>query len=613
MIAVATAACATAALFLPSRLEVLSVLFVFASFLCAAPLIRTGFTHPLHGTRGFRVIASAAIIVTGAAAVMGAFALPVVGEAMLVLGMTIATAAMLVVDHRLAQAPPIEDDEHELIELPVSVERIERGVKKQVPRSELKTGNSIYLEHGMTIPADGILLDGELTVDEFAVTHMHGTTKKLSSNAVYAGSLVLAGRALCTVRVTGDETVYARIRHEQDAPQHGHHDVGLHLTERLVVLTGSTSAILATGIWALAEGTNATALVTYGLAAGGSVLLVTAALVAALRLAKRPDSGHALTRAGIRLKEPDALARLRDADTIVFEKTGVLTTGSFAVEHVISFKPYTQQQVLNTAAAVEAAEDHSIASTIVAFARAHGALALQRADDIRHDADGGVSALVNGKRVSVGSVAYLQRRKVRIPKEISEHAAAGNTVILVGAENDCLGSIVLSDTPREETREVIAALKKRYRIVLLSGDHEDAAVALSTSLGMHEVIADANGTRKKAALQAMRDAGKKVVLVSDDVRDAPVSLRVVLTSEGKTIAALEQADITILGSDLRKFADAVEVAHSAEKAEMHASAWVTATAVVLVPLAAVSGSVPISAIGAALVVIGSLRASEKNA
>lgn len=385
--------------------------------------------------------------------------------------------------------------------IPATARRINRGLEREVPLSELAVEQLVLVHKEEYFPVDGVITEGTTTVDERTITGRDTPVEKFPSSRVYAGTRNLSGKVLVRISAIGEETIIRRTESfMQRQEQHAQRRSGI--PERLLKLVRG-------------------------------------------RRTSAHEKIKALAGKGIFVAGGETLERLREVDTIVFDKTGIITTGAMHVMHVVSFKPYTQQQVLNTAAALEAHSRHLTARAIVGFAKIHGAAALQRVDDPKEERGLGVSGKLNGKTVLVGNAALLQKKKVKLPKEALEHKAEGETVIYVAADKQVLGYLALSNTLKANVKQVMRELKKHYRVMLLSGDHEETAAAIAMQANMHEVVAGVQLDRRSVELTNLKERGKTVAYVTaaSESRQADVTVTM------GTRAAFS-GDITILHGDL---------------------------------------------------------------
>lgn len=443
------------------------------------------------------------------------------------------------------------------VKLPLEARKIERGAAHVVPITALKKNNVVLVTDGETVPVDGVILEGAGLVNEHALTSANAPIQKLPGSKLFAGSLIVSGRFLLTVHATGLETVLgqfqaqpvdaldtalqARARTTVHTLGHGGFVIG-------VALGGAAGALLAPALGAVIAGT---VLVTAGTNAIRASALAQYSVL------------DAVVRGGARVRSPDALLKLSTVDTVVVEKTGVLTTGIIAVEHVVSFKPYTQQQVLNLAAAVEAHSDTRVGKTVVEFSRTMGAISLQRADDVREEENSGIVGTVNGKEILVGTLTYARHKKVRIPKDALGLADEGKTTLIVAQDKDAIGFIALSDAARAESNDAITALLHRCHVIMLTSDHKATADAHARAVGITAVVADIPAAKKGGEIAKLRADGKKVALVALVPRaEADVSI---VLFDGRTQSPIAGADIIVRHDDLSAVAS-IFGALDAEKA-----------------------------------------------
>jgi cation transport ATPase len=384
--------------------------------------------------------------------------------------------------------------------IPSTARRITRRVEQEVPTSDLTVEQLVLVQPHEFFPADGVITEGTTSVDERSITGAEQPVEKLPSSRVYAGTQNVSGKVLVRLTAVGDNTIARRIETFMQRQQ-------AQRSEPVSFFARATQF-----------------------------------------MRRAPDTNvqlQALAEKGIFVAGSEVLQKLRSVDTLVFDKTGIITTGAMHVMHVVSFKPYTQQQVLNTAAALEAHSKHLTARAVVHFARVHGASALQRVDEVKEEPGLGVSGKLNGKVVFVGNAAFLQRKKVKIPKEALEHKAEGETVVYVVSGKDVLGYLALSNSLKSNVKTVMHELKKHYRVIMLSGDHQDTAAAIGLQANMHEVIAEVRAEKREEEIAALQRKGKTVAYITalHTTRMADVTITM------GTRAAFS-GDVSILHGDL---------------------------------------------------------------
>jgi Cu2+-exporting ATPase len=439
-----------------------------------------------------------------------------------------------------AQLP--EREESRAIKLPVEARKIERGAAHVVAVNTLKRGSIVLVTEGEIIPVDGVVLEGSGLVNEHALTSAQTPVQKLPGSKFFAGSTVTSGRFLITVHTTGDETVLGQLQAQpidaldtalQARVQTSVHTIGRGGSVAGMLLGSAAAVFLAPSVGVMIAGATLVSAGTNAVRASAST---------------RYSVLDAVARSGARVRTADALMKLSSVNTVVVEKTGVLTTGIIAVEHVVSFKPYTQQQVLNLAAAVQAHSDTRLGKTIVGFSRSMGAISLQRADDVKEEEGAGIIGTVNGKEILVGTLTFARRRKVRVPKDALGSADEGKSILIVAQDKDAIGFIALSDAARDETNNAIAALLSHHHVIMLTSDHKATADAHARAVGITDVIADIAPAKKGAEIAKLRAAGKKVALVALVPRsEADVSI---VLFDGRAQSPIAGADIIVRHDDL---------------------------------------------------------------
>ena len=472
-------------------------------------------------------------------------------------------------------------EESRAVKLPVEARKIERGAAHVVAVNTLKRGSIVLVTDGEIVPVDGVVLEGSGLVNEHALTSAQIPVQKLPGSKFFAGSIVTNGRFLVTVHTTGDETVLGQLQAQpvdaldstfQTRVQTSVHTIGLGGSIAGIGIGGAAGIFLAPSVGAMIIGATL-------VSAGANAVRASAASLYSVL--------DAVARSGARVRTADALMKLSSVDTIVVEKTGVLTTGVIAVEHVVSFKPYTQQQVLNLAAAIEAHSDTRLGKTIVGFSRSMGAISLQRADDVKEEEGAGIIGTVNGKEIIVGTVAFARRKKVRVPKDALGSADEGKSILIVAQDKDAIGFIVLSDAARDETNDAIAALLSHRHVIMLTSDHKATADAHARAVGIADVIADVPSAKKGAEIAKLRAAGKKIALVALVPRsEADVSI---VLFDGRAQSPISGADIIVRHDDLSAVAvvfnalDSEKAAYERTMRRMRFAAGASLLVAVIVP------------------------------
>jgi Cu2+-exporting ATPase len=425
----------------------------------------------------------------------------------------------------------------------------ERTVRRVHPR-ELVAGMWIVIYPGARVPADGVIVEGQLSVDEKALTGESVPRDRHVGERVMAASVAVHGQAVIEVERAGADTVAARI--VQILQGAGQKPMTLQrnaerVADRLVLPTFAAAG----AAWA-ASGVidRLTSVLITDFGTGVRVAVPTAAL-AAMTVA---------ARAGVLVKGATFLERLAEADTIIFDKTGTLTLGVPEVTEVIAVASVSAPDVVAFAAAAEGHQSHPIADAIRRYAHAIGAPAWQPDHDSEAYKIGlGLEARVRGRRVHVGNPRMMREAGIdpsaaELPR--ARLAAAGSSSVLVAIDGKLAGVVGYADAPRPESARVVEELKAggRRRIILLSGDARAPVEAIAKLVGIDEAVADVLPEDKAQVVRDYKHKGRKVAMVGDGINDAPALAvaDVGISLHGGTEVALETADVVLLEGGLER-------------------------------------------------------------
>ncbi|MEQ8193240.1 MAG: heavy metal translocating P-type ATPase, partial [Rhodospirillales bacterium] len=312
-------------------------------------------------------------------------------------------------------------------------------------------------------------------------------------------------------------------------------------------------AVLAFIVWSLAGPPPA---MGYGLIAAVSVLII--ACPCALGLATPMSIMVGVGRGaqdGILIKNAEALERLEKVDTLVIDKTGTLTEGKPKVIETVAAQGYDENDLLRLAAGLERQSEHPLAEAIVAAAKERN-IDPARADDFEATTGKGVSGTADGKTVLLGNAALLADHGVdgsALGDAADERRRDGATVMYVALDGKAAGLLVIADPIKATTREALQALREDgIKLVMLTGDNPTTAKAVAAKLGIDEVEADVLPQRKGEIVKRLRGEGHVVAMAGDGVNDAPALAEadVGIAMGTGTDVAIESAGITLVKGDL---------------------------------------------------------------
>ncbi|MBT8413405.1 MAG: copper-translocating P-type ATPase, partial [Boseongicola sp.] len=452
----------------------------------------------------------------------------------------------------------------------------------EVPVASVVVGDVVQLQPGARVPVDGVVVKGASFVDEAMLTGEPVPVEKGAGDAVTGGTVNGAGLLEVRVSEVGADTVLARIiAMVQDAQ-------GAKLPVQAVIdrVTGVFVpvvlgiALVTVLVW-LAFGPG----LGEALVAGVSVLII--ACPCAMGLAT-PTSIMVGTGRGAELgvlfRKGAALQSLRDVDVVAFDKTGTLTEGRPEVTDVVTAESFERDAVLSAAAAVEAGSEHPIAEAIL---RAAGKV--PSAEDFKSVTGAGVSALVDGVRVLVGSATLLSDAGIEVAPladAADRLAGEGKTAFFVAIGGALAGVIAVADPIREGAAKVVSDLHEMgVKVAMVSGDRRATAEVIGATLDVDLVEADAAPDDKVRILQRL---GGKVAFVGDGINDAPAlaAADVGIAIGTGTDVAVETADVVLMSGDPAGVVRALGLSRAAMRNIYQNLGWAFGYNVMLIPVAA---------------------------
>ncbi|NME80732.1 heavy metal translocating P-type ATPase [Rhodococcus sp. 105337] len=475
--------------------------------------------------------------------------------------------------------------------LPDTAEKITDEGTREVPLTELSTGDLVLVRAGARVPADGTVVEGRAEVDESMITGESKTVARSAGDTVVAGTVTTDSALRLRVTAVGDDTALAGIqRLVADAQASSSRAQALaDKAAAFLFYFAAGAGVLTFLIWSL--------LGNFDEAVVRTVTVLVIACPHALGLAIPLVIAISTTRAaqaGVLVKDRLALERMRTVDVVLFDKTGTLTEGRPRVTGVAATADTGDAYLLALAAAVEADSEHPVARAIVAAADDRVAAPNRlSATDFRSLPGRGVRALVDGTEVIVGGPAMLSDLRLSVPDDVAgvtrgwvRRGAAVLHVVLAGR---VLGAVALEDAVRDESRQAIDALHARgIDVAMITGDARQVAEAVAADLGIDEVFAEVLPENKDAEVAELQQRGRTVAMVGDGVNDAPALARadVGVAIGAGTDVAIESAGVVLAADDPRAVLSIIELSHASYRKMWQNLVWAAGYNVVAVPLAA---------------------------
>ena len=433
---------------------------------------------------------------------------------------------------------------------PVQGRKLENGKEIMIPAEKICRDDILRVLPGETFPVDGVVIDGETSVDQSIMTGESLPVDKVREDEVFCGTLNCYGAVdIKATNVGQDSSLQKLIRMVQEAENKQAP------MQRIADKCASWLVPVALMI----------AIIT-GFATGNIVRAVTVlvvfcpcALVLATPTAVMAAIGQA-TKHGVIIKSGEALEKMGKVDTITFDKTGTLTYGKLQVSDIISFDgKMDSNAILRMAASGEAKSEHPLGKAIVNEA-INKKIDVISSSDFKMTTGKGIMAVVAGRKMLCGNESFLTENGIAVNKEISDTTAGfrneGKATILVAEENVCIGIIALTDMLRPEAEMVIKQLTEMgTKTVLLTGDNKCTADYFASKAGISEVYAELLPDQKVESIQKLQSDKRKVCMIGDGVNDAPAlktaEVGVAMGEMGSDIA-VDAADIALMSDDISK-------------------------------------------------------------
>jgi Cu+-exporting ATPase len=471
---------------------------------------------------------------------------------------------------------------------PDTATRLVDGRQETVSVDALLPGDRVLVRPGERVPVDGVVAAGESEVDEALVTGESVPVAKHPGDKAIAGTVNGSGALTVVVGAVGEDTTLARIGRLVEQAQIAKAPVQKLVDRVAAVFVPVIIAIAAATFagWLLAGADMERAVV-----AAVSVLVIACPCALGLATPAALVAGTgAAAKAGVLIRDIEALERAGKVDTVVFDKTGTLTEGRPAVTDIVALDG-GEDDLIRLAAAVQASSEHPLARAVLAAAAARG-LAPEPAKGFRARPGQGVVAEVAGTRVALGNGALMASLGIdtaALADDAARLEGEIKTVVTVARGDRATGLIAFADPIRPTARAAVEGLKLRgIETRLLTGDARPVADAVGRALGIDRVDGPVPPEGKSAAVAALRGQGRVVAMVGDGVNDAPALAAAdvgIAIGTGADVA-LETAGVTLMRPDPRLVPAALDIAARTAAKIRQNLFWAFAYNVIGVPLAA---------------------------
>ena len=425
---------------------------------------------------------------------------------------------------------------------------------REVPTRSLKAGDVVLVKPGARVPTDGVVTQGESSVNEAMLTGESLPVEKSPGSEVIGGSVNQNGALYVQVTRTGEDTTLARIiRFVEDAQgKKAPISKTADKVAGVFVPVVMGIALLAAIVWAVMGQPFSFVLRVFT-----SVLVIACPCALGLATPTAIMVGTGLgAKHGILIRSGEILEITHSVDTVVLDKTGTVTQGEPAVTAVVPYQ-CGGDVLLRSAAAVESVSAHPLAAAITAYAQQQNLGGLPKPESFENLSGRGLRAVVNGETVLAGNRRLLEEDGVDVSPLLAEAerlSGQGQTPMFFAKGGTLLGLISVADSVKETSAAAIARMRELgIRTVLLTGDNHAAADFIGQQVGVDQVIAEVLPEEKAGVVQKLQQEGRKVMMVGDGINDAPALTQADVgcaIGSGSDIA-IESADIVLMRDDLQ--------------------------------------------------------------
>ena len=438
---------------------------------------------------------------------------------------------------------------------PKTARRILDDVEGEVSVDVLQVGDVLRVLPGERVPTDGIVLDGASAIDESMVTGESIPVEKGVGAHVVGGTINGLGSLKIRAETVGSATVLSRIAATVAQAQRSRAPIQ-RIADRVAgyfvpsVMAAAATAFMAWSIWGPEPS------LANGLIAAVSVLII--ACPCALGLATPMSIMVGMGRgaaAGVLIRDAEVLERLGDADTLIVDKTGTITTGQPTVRSLIATAPATEEELLRIAATLEAGSEHPLAAAILTEADARS-ITPGSLDDFHSVTGLGVWGRVDSEECFLGNAVFIAGQGIDISELDSSGEAcrrAGSTVVFCARGTRLIGLIAVGDTVKNDAASTLGSIRSAgLHVVMLTGDARSTAEAVGAALPIDEIHADASPDDKLKVVQDLQSRGRVVAMAGDGINDAPAlaAADIGIAMGTGTDIAMESADVTLVGGTL---------------------------------------------------------------
>lgn len=469
-----------------------------------------------------------------------------------------------------------------------AIKVMDNGQREEVKISDIMTDDIVEVKAGESIPTDGIIVQGQTSIDESLVTGESKKVQKNQNNNVTGGSINGSGTIQVKVTAVGEDGYLSQVMGLVNQAQNDKSSAEL-LSDKVAgylfyfaVIVGVISFI----VWMLIQND-----VDFALERLVTVLVIACphALGLAIPLVTARSTSIGAHN-GLIIKNRESVEIAQHIDYVMMDKTGTLTEGNFSVNHYESFKnDLSNDTILSLFASLESQSNHPLAISIVDFAKSKN-VSFTNPQDVNNIPGVGLEGLIDNKTYKITNVSYLDKHKLNYDDDLfTKLAQQGNSISYLIEDQQVIGMIAQGDQIKESSKQMVADLLSRnITPVMLTGDNNEVAHAVAKELGISDVHAQLMPEDKESIIKDYQSDGNKVMMVGDGINDAPSLIRadIGIAIGAGTDVAVDSGDIILVKSNPSDIIHFLTLSNNTMRKMVQNLWWGAGYNIVAVPLAA---------------------------
>ena len=469
-----------------------------------------------------------------------------------------------------------------------AIKVMDNGQREEVKISDIMTDDIVEVKAGESIPTDGIIVQGQTSIDESLVTGESKKVQKNQNDNVIGGSINGSGTIQVKVTAVGEDGYLSQVMGLVNQAQNDKSSAEL-LSDKVAgylfyfaVIVGVISFI----VWMLIQND-----VDFALERLVTVLVIACphALGLAIPLVTARSTSIGAHN-GLIIKNRESVEIAQHIDYVMMDKTGTLTEGNFSVNHYESFKnDLSNDTILSLFASLESQSNHPLAISIVDFAKSKN-VSFTNPQDVNNIPGVGLEGLIDNKTYKITNVSYLDKHKLNYDDDLfTKLAQQGNSISYLIEDQQVIGMIAQGDQIKESSKQMVADLLSRnITPVMLTGDNNEVAHAVAKELGISDVHAQLMPEDKESIIKEYQSNGNKVMMVGDGINDAPSLIRadIGIAIGAGTDVAVDSGDIILVKSNPSDIIHFLTLSNNTMRKMVQNLWWGAGYNIVAVPLAA---------------------------